>query len=180
MSSEIKDPNVQKVVDALNTARKMEIQAIHQYMVQHYLMDGYDLGQLCAFLKLIAVDEMKHAEKFAERIDEIGGKPACEMAGGIVQGQTVEQIYPFDVTMESNTVKTYNDLAEICHKAGDGTSASLFGSIIKDEEIHLAYYKQTAQHIEKLGNVYLARFAGTSKHTGPIKSFVKVQEQEEL
>lgn len=180
MANEITDPNVQKVLDALNTARRMETQAIHQYMVQHYLMDDYDLGQLCAFLQLIAVDEMKHAARFAARVDALGGKPACEMSGSIVQSQTVEEIYPFDISLETNTIKTYNELAEICHKAGDGASAGLFGDIIKEEEIHLAYYKETAHHIEKLGNAYLAKFAGTSKHTGPIKSFVKVQEKEKL
>ena len=178
--ADIKDPNVQKVIDALNTARRMEINAIHQYMVQHYLMDGYDLGELCAFLKLIAVDEMNHAEDFAERIDALGGKPDCEMSGTIAQGQTVQQIYPFDIDLESNTIKTYNELAEICHKAGDGASAGLFNSIISDEEIHLAYYKETAHHIDTLGNAFLAKFAGTSKHTGPIKRFVKVQKKEKL
>lgn len=178
--ADIKDPNVQKVIDALNTARRMETQAIHQYMVQHYLMDEYDLGQLCAFLQLIAVDEMKHAARFAARVDALGGSPACEMSGSIIQNQTVQEIYPCDVGMETDTIKTYNELAEICSKAGDGTSAGLFHSIISEEEIHLTYYKETAHHIATLGNAYLAKFAGTSKHTGPIKSFVKVQEKEKL
>lgn len=180
MTAKIQDPNVQKVLDALNTARKMEIQAIHQYMIQHYLMDGYDLGQLCAFLKLIAIDEMNHAEMFAERIDALNGDPACDMAGPIVEGQQVKEIYPFDMGLESNTVKVYNELAETCHKAGDSVSAGLFESIIKDEEIHLSYYKDTAHHIETLGDAFLAKYAGTSKHTGPIKSFVKVQQKDKL
>lgn len=174
------DPNVQKVLDCLNTARRMEMQAIHQYMVQHYLMSEYDLGQLCAFLQLIAVDEMKHAAHFAARIDALGGDPACEMAGTIVQDQTVKEIYPYDVNLETDTVKVYNEFAEICHKAGDSSSAGLFASTIKEEEIHLAYYKETAHHIETLGNAFLAKYAGTSKHTGPIKSFVEVQEKEKL
>lgn len=178
--AKILDPDIQKVVDALNTARKMENNAIHQYMVQHYLMDIYDLGQLCAFLQLIAVDEMHHTAHFAARIDALGGDPSSEMSGPVVNGQTVEEIYPFDVNMEANTVKVYNELAEICHKTGDGTSAALFNSIIKEEEIHLAYYKETDHHIKTLGNAFLARFAGTSKHTGPIKSFVKVQEKDKL
>ena len=134
------DPNVQKVIDALNTARRMEIQAIHQYMVQHYIMNDYDLGQLCAFLKLIAVDEMNHAEDFAERIEALGGKPACDMAGSVVDNQKVKEIYPFDANLESNTIATYDKLAEICHQAGDSISASLFEKIIQDEDVHLGYY----------------------------------------
>lgn len=180
MATNTVDPNVQKVLDALNTARRMETQAIHQYMVQHYTMNDLDLGQLCAYLQLIAIDEMKHASWFAERVDAIGGAPACEMSGSIEQGQGPKDIYTFDAGLESNTIKVYNELAEICHKAGDGASASLFNKVIGQEEVHLAYYKETARHIEKLGEAFLAKYAATSKHTGPIKSFVEVMAKEKL
>lgn len=174
------DANTQKVIDALNKARSMELQAIHQYMVQHYLLDGMDYGQLCAYVKLIAVDEMRHAEKFAERVNDLGGEPTCEKAGKIVQAQTAQEIFPFDIGMESNTVSTYDELAEICAKAGDAASAALFQEIIKDEDVHLAYYKETANHIKTLGDAFLAKYAATSKHAGPIKSFVKLMAKEEF
>lgn len=174
------DPSVRKVIDALNKARSMELQAIHQYMVQHYILDELDYGQLCANIKLIAIDEMRHAEKFAERIETLGGNPTCDKAGGVVQGQGVKDIYPFDITMEANTVETYGKLAEVCRKCGDAASAELFEAIIRDEDIHLGYYKETAQHIATLGDAFLARYAATSKHTGPVKSFVKVMEKEEF
>lgn len=178
--ADVKDPNVQKAVDALNKARSMELQAIHQYMVQHYLLDDLDYGQLCAYMKLISVDEMRHADKFAMRVRALGGLPVCEKAGDIVQPQTVAEVYTFDIGMETDTVNTYSELAEICHKAGDAASAGLFSSIIKEEEIHLSYYKETAGHIKELGDAFLAKYAATSKHTGPIKSFVKVMEKEDF
>lgn len=174
------DPNVQKVLDALNTARRMETQAIHQYMVQHYTMNDLDLGQLCAYLQLIAIDEMKHCAWFAERIDALAGDPACEMAGSIVQNQTPKDIYTLDIGLESNTIKVYNELAETCHKAGDGISASLFNKVIQQESVHLSYYKETSRHLEKLGDAFLAKYAATSKHTGPIKSFVELMEKEKF
>ena len=174
------DPNTKKVIDALNKARSMELQAIHQYMIQHYILSELDYGQLCAYVKLISVDEMRHAQRFAERIDTLGGAPTCDKAGSIVQGQGVKDIFPYDINLETNTIKTYNDLAEICHKAGDSTSAGLFHSIISEEDIHLAYYKETAGHIATLGDVFLAKYVATSKHTGPIKSFVKVMEKEDF
>lgn len=174
------DPNVQKVLDALNKARRMEVQAIHQYMVQHYTMSDLDLGQLCAYLQLIAIDEMKHAAWFAERIDALNGDPACDMAGPIVQDQTPREIYPLDITLESNTIKVYDELAEICHQAGDSLSAGLFNKIIQQESVHLAYYKETSRHLEKLGDAFLAKYAATSKHTGPIKSFVELMEKEKF
>lgn len=172
--------NEEKVIEALNHARSMELQAIHQYMIQHYIMDELDYGQLCAYLKLISIDEMRHAEKFAEYIEGLGGKPTCDKAGPIVQPQTVEQIYPFDKGLEQNTVETYDKLAENCHKAGDMGAVALFEGIIQDEQIHLQYYAETEKHINELGKAFLAKYAATSKHTGPIKSFVKVMKKEEL
>ncbi|HOK97146.1 MAG TPA: ferritin-like domain-containing protein, partial [Anaerohalosphaeraceae bacterium] len=58
----------QKVIEVLNKARAMELHAIHQYMNQHYNLDDMDYGELAANLKLIAIDEMRHAEMLAERI----------------------------------------------------------------------------------------------------------------
>ena len=59
------------VVEALNKARSMELHAIHQYMNQHYNLDDMDYGELAANMKLIAIDEMRHCEMFAERIKEL-------------------------------------------------------------------------------------------------------------
>lgn len=176
----VTDPNVSKVIEVLNKARAMELQAIHQYMVQHYIMDDLDYGQLCAYLKLIAIDEMRHAEKFAERIEALGGKPTCDKAGPITQPQTVQEIYPFDENMEYNTVVAYDEFAQVCLECKDNISAGLFHQINEQEDIHLAYYTETKEHIETLGNAFLAKYAATSKHTGPIKSFVKVMEKEEF
>ena len=77
------------VVEALNKARSMELHAIHQYMNQHYNLDDMDYGELAANMKLIAIDEMRHCEMFAERIKELGGEPTSEVAGKVVKGQVI-------------------------------------------------------------------------------------------
>lgn len=172
------DPNVQKVLDCLNKARGMEMQAIHQYMIQKYLVWNYDYGQLAAHLQLIAIDEMKHARRFACRVDDLNGDPNCQMSGTIAQKQTMTEIFPYDVDLETNTIETYSKFAEICHQAGDPTTASLFTSVISEEEVHLGYYKATSGHIKDLGSAFLAKFAGQSKDPGPIHSFVKLMAKE--
>lgn len=174
------DPNVKKVITALNKARSMELQGIHQYMVQHYILSDLDYGTLCANVKLIAVDEMRHAEKFAERVESLGGAPTCDKAGSIVQGQGVKDIFTFDINLESHTIETYEKLAELCRKCDDSISAALFETIIQQEDIHLGYYKETASHIASLGDAFLAKCAATSKHTGPIKSCVEVMAKEDF
>ncbi len=73
-----------KVIEVLNKARALELHAIHQYMNQHYSLDDMDYGELAANMKLIAIDEMRHAENFAERIKELGGEPTTNKEGKVV------------------------------------------------------------------------------------------------
>ena len=162
-----------KVIDVLNKARAMELFAIHQYMNQHYNLDDMDYGELAANMKLIAIDEMRHAENFAERIKELGGEPTTQKEGKIVTGQEVTVIYEADANQEENTIEAYSGFLAICKEAGDIVSARLFERIIDEEQAHLTYYDNIDGHIKKLGDTYLAKIAGTPSTTGPAtKGFV--------
>ena len=162
-----------KVIDVLNKARAMELFAIHQYMNQHYNLDDMDYGELAANMKLIAIDEMRHAENFAERIKELGGEPTTQKDGKIVTGQEVSVIYEAGANQEENTIEAYSGFLAICKEAGDIVSARLFERIIDEEQAHLTYYDNIDGHIKKLGDTYLAKIAGTPSTTGPAtKGFV--------
>ena len=162
-----------KVIEVLNKARAMELFAIHQYMNQHYNLDDMDYGELAANMKLIAIDEMRHAENFAARIKELGGEPTTQKDGKIVTGQEVSVIYEADANQEENTIEAYSGFLAICKEAGDIVSARLFERIIDEEQAHLTYYDNIDGHIKKLGDTYLAKIAGTPSTTGPAtKGFV--------
>ena len=165
-----------KVIDVLNKARSMELQAIHQYMNQHYNLDDMDYGDLAAKVKLIAIDEMRHAEMFAERIKELGGEPTAEPAEKVVKGQKVEVIFPFDAGLEDDTMDVYNQFLLVCRENGDSTSMKLFETIVGEEQIHFNYFDNVGDHIKRLGPSYLAQIAGTPADTGPpSKGFVTGQ-----
>ena len=152
MAGESREEKKRKVVEVLNKARSMELQAIHQYMNQHYGLDDMDYGELAAKVKLIALDEMRHAEAFAERIKELG--------------QEVELIFPFDAEQEERAMAAYNGFLLICRRNGDSTSMKIFEEIIDEEQAHFNYFDGIAAHIKKLGNAYLATKAGTPSATG--------------
>ena len=166
MAKASKDQRRQKVIDVLNKARSMELTAIVQYMNQHYNLDDMDYGELAAKMKLIAIDEMRHAEGFAERIKELGGEPTSEPDQKITRGQAVEAIFPFDANLEDDTIDTYNQFLLVCRENGDSVSMKLFEQTIDEEQLHFNYFDNINDHIEKLGNVYLAKIAGTSSATG--------------
>jgi bacterioferritin len=155
-----------KVIDVLNKARSMELHAISQYMNQHYGLDDMDYGELAANQKLIAIDEMRHAEMFAERIKELGGEPTAEPAAKTQKSQDVETIFSFDADLEDNTVDVYNKFLLVCRENGDSISMKLFEQIIDEEQAHFNHFDNVAEHIKTLGSVYLSKIAGTSASTG--------------
>ena len=166
----------QKVIEALNKARSMELHAIHQYMNQHYNLDNSDYGDLALKVKLIAIDEMRHAEMFAERIKELDGEPTTDAAAKTDKGQKVDIVFSFDAKLEDDTIEAYNQFLAICRDNGDSISAKLFETIFDEEQAHFNYFDNVSEHIQTLGAVYLAQIAGTPADTGtPARGFIAAE-----
>ena len=171
-----RDARRQKVVAVLNKARSMELYAITQYMYQHYTLDDADFGELAANMKRVAIDEMRHAEMFAERIKDLGGDVTTDPDGKVQKKQDVHTIYPFDAATEEDTIDAYNQFHAICRENGDTVSMKLFETIIDEEQTHHTYFDNVAKHIKTLGDTYLSKIAGTSASTGATtKGFVQNQ-----
>ena len=176
MAKDVKQAARGKVIEVLNKARAMELQAIYQYMNQHYNLDDMDYGTLAANVKLISIDEMRHAEMFAERIKELGGEPTTEKTAKVEREQEIEAIFPFNSTLEDDAIAAYNEFQQVCRDNGDSTSQKLFETIIDEEQIHFNYFDNVNDHIKKLGASYLAQIAGTPADTGaPSKGFIATQ-----
>jgi len=166
MAQNTKEQRKKKVIEVLNKARAMELQAIAQYMNQHYNLDNMDYGDMAAKVKLIAIDEMRHAEMFAERIKELAGEPTIEPAEKAQKGQEIQYIFSFDAKLEDDTIYAYNQFLLVCRENGDSISMKLFEAIINEEQVHFNYFDNVSEHIKKLGETYLAQIAGTPSATG--------------
>ena len=166
----------QNVINVLNQARKMELHAIHQYMNQHYNLDDMDYGELAGNIKLISIDEMRHAEQFAERVKELGGEPSSDLSAAVVKGQEVRGIFPYDSDLEDNTIARYNEFRKQCLENGDSLTAKLFDAIIAEEQEHYNYFDNVATHISTLGDTYLSKIAGSKAASVPSRGFVSARE----
>ena len=149
-----------KVIDLLNAARSRELTAITQYMGQHYELEDQDYGKLAKKLKEIAIQEMKHAEALAERILFLKGEPTTKPDGVIKKGQAIAEMLKTDMALETAAIKMYNDAAVVCAAEKDQISKQLFEKLLGEEEGHFNDFENIKDHLDKMGDAYLATLAG--------------------
>lgn len=150
----------QKVVDLLNQARSAELGAISQHMIHHYELEDKDMGKLASKLKEVAIMEMKHAEKLAERILFLNGEPVSRPDVAPKKNQEIAALLATDVSLETKAVKMYNEAAAICVAEKDHKSKDLFEELIADEEAHLNSFENIKNHVDKMGAAYLVTLTG--------------------
>ena len=150
----------QKVIDLLNEARARELSAITQYMAQHYELEDKDFGKLGSKLKEIGIQEMKHAEKLAERILFLGGEPTSKPDVISKKGQAIPDMLATDIGLETQAIKMYNEAELVCAAEKDHISKALFEELLAEEEQHLDLFQNIKEHVDKLGSAYLATLTG--------------------
>jgi len=128
-----------KLLGMLNNAIADEMQAAIQYMWQHVQWKGVEHFVVTEGFKKIAVDEMKHAEKVAERLWYLGGKPTTQPSP-IKVGETLTEILTLDVKAEEGAIKMYKEIMELAQKEGDVATKEIFEEIEEDEEEHHDFF----------------------------------------
>ena len=125
----------QKLLEMLNKAIAREMQVAVQYMWQHVQWIGIKGFAVSDELQSIAVEEMKHAEKIAERLFYLGGTPTTK-PDPINVGKTLKEMVKQDIKDEEIAIKMYKQIIEMAQKEGDVTTAFIFKQILEQEEDH--------------------------------------------
>ena len=81
-----------KVLELLNEALKNELTATNQYWLHYRLLDNWGVHKLADFERSESIDEMKHADRLAERILFLDGLPNFQMLGRLRIGENVEEV----------------------------------------------------------------------------------------
>jgi len=106
-----------------------------QYMWQHVQWSGVKGFAVQDELEKIAITEMKHAEKIAERLFYLGGIPTTKPEP-ITVGKTLKAMIQQDIKDEQGAITLYKTIIEMAEKEGDVTTAFIFREILEDEEDH--------------------------------------------
>ena len=140
-----------KVIELLNEALKNELTAVNQYWLHYRLLDNLGIGHLAEFERQESIDEMKHADKLAERILFLDGLPNFQMLGRLRIGESVEEMLKADLTVEIEAVKQLKGAIAHCEKVHDYPSRDLLAEILDNEEEHVDHLEQQFEMIERMG-----------------------------
>ncbi len=90
-----------KVIEFLNDALKNELTAINQYFLHSKMLANWGISKLAKYEYEESIDEMKHADKLADRILFLDGLPNFQLLGRLKIGETVEEILRADLALET-------------------------------------------------------------------------------
>jgi len=129
----------QKLLEMLNSAIARELQVSIQYMWQHVQWKGVEGYAVSDEFKEIAVAEMKHAEKIAERLWYLGGKPTTK-PNPINVGDSLKEMINFDIKAEAEAIAMYKEIMDVAMKEGDAATREIFEEIEEEEEEHHDFF----------------------------------------
>lgn len=148
--------NKKTSIELLNKGAADELQAVHQYMYWHFHLDDQGFGPLSLLFKRIAIEEMMHVERFAERILFLKGDVEMVPAGPVEKITDPQKILARAAAMEQEAVTTYNDFALKCGQNADSASKQIFEAMVNDEERHFDLFDKQLDNIKRFGPSYLA------------------------
>lgn len=140
---EIVRTDVNEVIRDLTTAYADEWLAHYQYWVTARLVRGLDADLLRSVLDKQSMDELGHAQKLAERIIQLGGKPVTDPAilkekGGCGYTQPPEersnlkQVIEDVLASEACAIEFYSKMVDK-YRMTDVVTHEIFEDLLKDE-----------------------------------------------
>jgi bacterioferritin len=140
-----------KVIEYLNKVLLNELTAINQYWLHYRMLENWGVAKLADYERHESIDEMKHADKLAERIFFLDGLPNFQNVGKLRVGETVEEILRADLAVEMEAVPVLKDAIAHCEIVRDFNSRELFEEILDSEEEHIDFLEKQFDLIERMG-----------------------------
>lgn len=140
-----------KVIEILNETLKNELTAINQYFLHYRMLGHWGISRLAKVEYEESIDEMKHADRLAERIFFLDGLPNFQLLGRLRIGETVEEILKADLALENEAIPQLRDGIAYCESIRDYVSRDLLQSILESEEEHVDMLETQFELIERMG-----------------------------
>jgi len=141
----------EKVIVYLNETLGNELTAVNQYWLHYRMLDNWGVVRLAAFERQESIDEMKHADRLADRILFLEGLPNFQKLGRLRIGETVEEILRADLELEREAITQLRGAVAHAESVRDFVSRDLFAEILSNEEEHVDALEKQFDLIERMG-----------------------------
>lgn len=140
-----------KIISHLNKLLGNEIVAINQYFLHARMFKNWGLMRLNDVEYHESIDEMKHADKYIERILFLEGVPNLQDVGRLRIGEDVEEMLRCDLALELEGAKDLREAIAWADKIYDYVSRDMMIEILADEEYHIDWLETELDLIQKMG-----------------------------
>jgi len=160
-----------RVVDILNEALATELVCVLRYRFHYFMATGIHSQAVKEEFKEHAMEEQEHADRIAERIKQLGGKP--EMNPAIItgkshseykEGTSLADMIREDLIAERIAIETYREIIRFFGEQ-DPTSRRMMEEILAKEE----------EHADELTDLLFAVEPATGKGSRPLYFADEVQ-----
>ena len=140
-----------QVIQLLNETLKNELTAINQYWLHYRLLDNWGVKKLAEYERHESIDEMKHADRLADRILFLDGLPNFQALGRLRVGENVEEILKADMEAELQGAALYREVVAHAETVRDYVTRDLAREILADEEKHIDFLETQFEMIARMG-----------------------------
>jgi bacterioferritin len=130
------------VIRLLNEALATEIVCTLRYRRHYFMAKGLTSAAVAAEFLEHAKEEQEHADRFADRIVQLGGEPnfspeglAARSHAEYVEGESLIEMIREDLVAERIAIESYRDMITYIG-AGDPTTRRLIEQVLAVEEEH--------------------------------------------
>ncbi len=146
-----------KVVAALNGLLMTELTAINQYFLHYKMCQSWGLDGLAQSFKDASYEEMRDAEKLAERILDLNGLPNFQRLGSFGVGETVLEQLRLALELEVGAVSQLTEAITAVEGEKDLATATMLRELIVEEAKQVAWLEAQLELAAKVGEQnYLA------------------------
>ena len=140
-----------EVIRHLNAVLVNELTAINQYFLHARMFDNWGLARIGKHTYEESIDEMKHADRLAERILFLDGLPNFQALGRLRIGENVEEVLKADLEAEHQGAKLYREVVAHAETVRDYVTRDLAREILADEEKHIDFLETQFEMIGRMG-----------------------------